>query len=213
MSTLLSRCQDISRLTNGYFDVTIGQLTKLWRRAFRRNEFPSKQEVEEALGKVGFQNLEIYPNGKLKINRQGLSFDFGGVAKGLAVDQVFEYLKQNGVDKMLIDGGGDIRVGEAPLNSPGWVISLDKGKKLSLENIAIASSGSTFKFMEWEGKKYSHIIDPKVGYGITNPNTITVKASSCVIADVIATTYSIAGKEGIAGLMDPPIDSYIEIIK
>jgi len=213
MSVMISRAMNVSELTGGLFDITIGPLTKLWRRAFRRNEFPTSLEVEEARDKVGFLNLEHHPDKKLKLKKQGMSFDFGAVAKGVAVDDVFRMLKREGINMMLIDGGGDIRVGDAPLGTDGWVIALENGNQIKLVNKAIASSGSTFKFLEWEGKKYSHIIDPRTGYGITDPKTVTVKATTCFMADMIATTYCIAGHAGINALLSGIRGYEVEVIE
>ena len=213
MRLMISRTMQVCSFTDGIFDVTIGPLTKLWRRAFRRNEFPSKIEIQEAKAKVGCEHVYQTIDHKLKLKKAGMSLDFGGVAKGFAIDDVMRYIQRQGIMRVLIEGGGDIRVGMAPPNKDGWEIALENGEIMILSNIAIASSGSTYKYLEKEGVKYSHIINPHTGYGITNPKTVTVKAATCFMADMIATTFCIAGHEGIAGILANIDEHKVEIIE
>jgi len=141
-----------------------------------------------------------------------MSFDFGAVAKGFAIDDIARYLKREGVNIFLVDGGGDISVGDPPPGKDGWVIGLDDGSQLKLDNISIASSGSKYKYLEWDGQRYSHIINPQTGYGVTDPKTVTVKAVTCFMADMIATTYSLGGRQGVAKLLDAVPEHKVEII-
>lgn len=213
MRLMMRRVMAVCSFTDGIFDVTIGPLTKLWRRAFRRNEFPTEKEILEARSKVGCEHVQFTHDNKIKLEKEGMSLDFGGVAKGFAIDDAFRAIQKNGIRSVLIDGGGDIRVGEAPPNKDGWDIVLENGKRFSLKNIAIASSGSTYKYLEKDGVKYSHIIDPRTGYGMTDPRTVTVKAATCLMADMIATTFCLAGYDGIQGILSN-IDEYkVEIIE
>jgi len=212
MSLVMSSTMAICGYTGGVFDVTIGPLTKLWRRAFRRNEFPTTKEIEEAKAKVGCENVLLTDDNRISLEEYGMSLDFGGVAKGFAIDDAYKVIQASGIRSALVDGGGDIRVGEAPPNKEGWEIALENGEKLILKNIAIASSGSTYKYLEKDGVKYSHIIDPRTGYGMTDPKTVTVKATTCLMADIIATTFCLAGKDGIQGILANIDDYRVEII-
>lgn len=213
MKFMISRTMAVCSFTDGVFDVTIGPLTKLWRRAFRRNEFPTEIEIQDAKAKVGCEYVHHTGDHKLRLKKAGMSLDFGGVAKGFAVDDVMRYIQREGIKSVLIEGGGDIRVGDAPPEKEGWDILLENGQRMMLADIAIASSGSTYKYLEWEGIKYSHIINPHTGYGITNPKTVTVKAATCFMADMIATTFCLAGHEGIEGILSNISDYKVEIIE
>ena len=213
MRFMISRTMQVCSFTDGIFDVTIGPLTKLWRRAFRRNEFPTESEILEAKAKVGCEHVYQTNDHKLRLEKAGMSLDFGGVAKGFAIDDVLRFIQRQGILSVLIEGGGDIRVGKAPPDKEGWEIALENGEIMVLSDIAIASSGSTYKYLEWEGIKYSHIINPHTGYGITNPRTVTVKAATCFMADMIATTFCLAGHEGIEGILAKISDYKVEIIE
>ena len=105
----------------------------------------------------------------------------------------------SGFIKFWVDGGGDLFAGVAPPNKKGWNIQLTiqnksgKEEKINLElsNIAIASSGDTYRYLEWKGKRYSHIIDPRTGYGITDRKIVNVTAPNCTLADALASTLSV----------------------
>ena len=202
MHRLLSKIQPLSAKTQGAIDVTIGPLTKLWRHAFRQQIFPDSSEILVAQNNVSFQFIEVLFNNRIHIKNENLSLDFGSVAKGFIVDEVFEFFQRAGIESVLIDGGGDIRVGKAPPGKKGWDIMLENEAVLSMENRAIASSGSSHKYLEWNGKKYSHIINPRTGYGITNPKTITVEAATCVNADIFATLAIILEQDEIQKVLD-----------
>lgn len=190
---ILKTAQLISKETNGAFDVTIGPLSKLWRRAIRRKEIPSEDEIEKAKNLVDFRNISLIENESITLSHKGIKLDLGGIAKGATVDAVFELINSFGIDKVLVDGGGDIRVGESPPNSSGWQIQLSRAK-MWVQNMAFATSGDTYKYLKHDGKRYSHIIDPRTGYGIQNAQNVMVHASSCKIADAIASAASILDK-------------------
>ena len=189
----------ISKETIGAFDVTIGPLSKLWRRAMRRNEFPTDVDIVKAKGLVDYKYISLHKKESITFSKKGLKLDLGGIAKGATVDEVFDLITSFGIDKLLVDGGGDIRVGESPPESNGWQIQLSNSK-ISVVNMAIATSGDTYKYLEHDGKRYSHIIDPRTGYGVQNAEKVMVKASSCKVADAIASAASILDKSEIGKL-------------
>jgi len=131
--TLLLHAKKYYDLSGRALDVTIGPLTKLWRRAIRQRVFPDPLEVKTAKEKVGFHHVKILPKEKIHIKKKGLGFDFGAVAKGFIVDEVFRLVQSFGIYSVLVDGGGDIRAGEAPPNKPGWKIQIQDGRKLLLK--------------------------------------------------------------------------------
>ena len=197
--TVLRWSKKVSKKSRGAFDVSIGPLSKLWRRAFRRQTFPDLSDIEEARKKVNYRWIKIKRNKPLvRIKKEGMELDLGGVAKGYAVDEAYETLQKFGLEISLVDGGGDIYAGKAPPGRQGWKIvrsKLEKGKIISeivlLEEEAMATSGDTYRFMEWEGKRYSHLIDPRSGMGTTERRLVMVRAPNCMQADALASASSI----------------------
>lgn len=185
----------------GIFDVSIGALTRLWRRAFRQKELPTKEELAAAKAASGYLHV-WFEKGKrtLKLKQKGMRLDFGGIAAGFAVDEGMAVLHRYGIFTALVDGGGDILTGNAPPGKPGWEIEVPdtviNGKlhyeKLYFANTAVTTSGDTYRYIEADGKRYSHIIDPRTGWGVSDRRIVTVTAPSCIAADVWATIACIS---------------------
>lgn len=182
------------------FDITIGALTQLWRKARAEKIFPSETEIKNAKQLSGFENLLIHDRTKpISFIKEGLRLDFGGIVKGYAAQRVIDYLTTNNIHAALADAGGDIAMSNPPPGKKGWsvAISLPESenelwdKKLILQNAAVATSGDVYRFILHEGKKYSHIIDPRTGYGVTTQRNVTVIAKDGVLADWLATACSI----------------------
>lgn len=202
--TILKQSNFYAKKSNGAFDISIGPLSKLWRSMFRKSEIFNGVKINNAKAKIGFQKIKLHPFSKsVCLTQKGMRLDAGGIAKGFTVDEVVKVLQKNGITQFLVDGGGDIYVGNPPPDQLGWQIHLQikntaeqlVEKILILKNTAIASSGDTYRFLEWEGKRYSHIIDPRTGYGVIDRKVVNVQANTCMRADAIASTLSILNKE------------------
>jgi len=202
--TILKQSKYYAKKSEGAFDISIGPLSKLWRSMFRKREIFNGVKINNAKSKVGFHKIRLYPCSKrVRLKQKGMRLDVGGIAKGFTVDEVVKILRKNGFTQFLVDGGGDIYVGTPPPDQLGWQIRVNienkKGdteeKTLLLKHTAIASSGDTYRFLEWKGKRYSHIIDPRTGYGVMDKKIITVQANSCMEADAIASTLSVLNEE------------------
>lgn len=191
---VLSLSQFLSEKSNGAFDVTIGPLSKLWRRAIRRQTFPGNDLVEEKRALVDYQNIQLLEDHHVVFLSADMKLDFGGIAKGYTVDEVYKSLLASGIDYALVDGGGDIYAGEHPTNPLGWKVK-QSDETIYLHNEAIASSGGTFKFIVHNGKTYCHIIDPRTGFGIPKVEPVFIRASSCTLADALASIASIEGEK------------------
>lgn len=132
-----------------------------------------------------------------------MSLDFGGIVKGYAAQKVVDYLKTKNITQALADAGGDIVMSDEPPEKNGWSIGINIpeqenelwDKKLELKNCAVATSGDVYRFTIHNGKKYSHIIDPRTGYGVTSQRNVTVIAKNGVTADWLATACSILSIE------------------
>lgn len=199
--TLLNISNRFSIASEGAFDVTIGALSRLWRRAIKMSEFPSQQKIDEAIRNVGYEKI-IRKGNQIKFPH-GLIFDFGAIAKGYACDLAYRELKKYGFTRSLVEGGGDLYIGEPPVNQPGWkidaVIKKNNAWKdtiLILKNCGIATSGDKYKYIaDSSGNRYAHIIDPHTGYGVKGPLVTTAIAGNGTDADALATVYSILKKD------------------
>lgn len=188
--------QEVSRQSGGAFDVSIGPISQLWRRAFRRQTFPDSLELERSKGRVDYRKIVMDVESKnVRLTTSGMRLDFGGIAKGYAVDVMANMLLGMKIKRFLIDGGGDIYAGLPPKGKPSWEVVRADGKRLSLNKGAVATSGASYKYLSWKGDTYSHLIDPRTGLGVKHGLTVTVLAKSCAEADAWASALSILGPD------------------
>lgn len=192
---VLNFAQLIAKASGGAFDVSIGALTKLWRKAFRQATFPEEEAIEQAKATLGYQYIKLYPaTQSATLAKKGMRLDLGGIAKGYAVDEAMNVLLQQGITHALVDGGGDLSLKNDPIIGQKWKIAVQSGKVYDLANCAIATSGNQYKFLENNGKRYSHLIDPRTGMGVTHQRQVTVIADNCMKADALASACSILSK-------------------
>jgi thiamine biosynthesis lipoprotein len=188
------------KMSNETFDITIGALTQLWRKMRKENKFPDDAEIKNARRSTGFKNVVINAQKKsIFLNKAGIRFDFGGIVKGYAAQKVIDHLKRKNINIALADAGGDIAMSDSPPGKQGWSVSINLpeqvdetwDKKIVLKNCAVATSGDLYNYILHNGKKYSHIIDPRTGYGVTSQRNVTVIAKDGSTADWLATSCSI----------------------
>lgn len=184
------------QLSHGVFDPTIGPLSKLWRHALQTGKFPEEEMVLKAKKKVGFDRIRLYQEDhSIEFLTDSISFDFGGIAKGYTADRLAMILESLGIHAYLIDAGGDLLIGEAPPHLSSWRVGIEGSNQemlaVNLVKTAIATSGSTYRYFLHEGIRYSHIIDPRTGYGVTHHQVLSVQASSAALADGLASALSI----------------------
>ena len=193
---ILQESAKAAQLSKGYFDVTIGPMTQLWRRMKRQKILPSPQQIAEARAKVGIENIIFnVENQSVMLKKQGIRIDFGGIGKGFAEDEMMKILQQNGIKSAMIEAGGNILVSETPTDSPrGWEIMIEKKKKY-LKNCGISTSGNAYQFVEIEGKKYAHILDPRTGIGFTKPRQVSVIAKDGTSSDWLSTALYLMPKK------------------
>ncbi|MCU0393136.1 MAG: FAD:protein FMN transferase [Thermoflexibacter sp.] len=205
---LISQSLYFSKLSDGAFDISIGSYSLLWRRARRQGIMPTAQQLKKAKQTLGYQKIVLSPHQQaICLSVKGMRLDVGGIGKGFIADKVVQLLAQYGASIVLVDLGGDISIGDAPPNEQGWHIEVgykdvDKNfvsEVLVLKNCAIATSGDSFQYTEIEGKRYSHIINPRTGLGLTQSNQVTVIAQDGATADAFASALSVLGqKKGLA---------------
>ncbi|MHC5005512.1 MAG: FAD:protein FMN transferase, partial [Planctomycetota bacterium] len=149
--------------------------------------------------------------GRLELSLAGMQLDLGGIGKGFAADAAAEVLVARGCPRHLVDVGGDLRAGAAPPRRRGWTVALQPSGPgrdaivLWLENAAVAASGDTEQFLEIDGRRYSHIVDPRTGIGLTTRAKVTVVAPDATAADALASALSVLGPDaGFAALPRVP---------
>jgi thiamine biosynthesis lipoprotein len=187
-----------AELSEGTFDVTIGPLIRLWRRSRKELKLPSPEEVRAAKALVDYRKLVLDPAKRTaELRMEGMILDLGGIAKGYACDRALAALKELGITRALVDTGGGMALGDPPPDKPGWRIGMlgDSSRLLVLRNCGVSTSGDVEQFVEIDGKRYSHIIDPATGLGLTNQAMATVIAPTGLISDALDTPICILGPE------------------
>jgi len=208
---VLEKSQEMAERSGGAFDVTIGPVVRLWRRARRVGELPDPLRLAQAMDLLGYRKLHLdRASSSVKLDRAGMLLDLGGIAKGYAIDEAMAVLKQKGVTRALIAGGGDILVSGAPPGSEGWVIAIaplersnGPGERyLCLRDRAVSTSGDAHQHVEIGGIRYSHIVDPKTGLGLKGHSSVTVVAPTCTTSDALATAASVLGPSKSSRLIE-----------
>jgi thiamine biosynthesis lipoprotein len=198
---ILSASLNLSQKTEGAFDVTVGPCVRLWRIARFRKTLPAPEKLNQARKAMGFRHLKLFPNKRAaRLDALNMVLDLGGIAKGYAADQALAILRKKGLSSVLVDAGGDLALGDPPPGRKGWKIDIGGRKHpdlptLELANCAVATSGDVEQFVEVEGKRYSHIIDPRTGIGLTTRLQVTVVAPSGMQADSLASALTALGPE------------------
>jgi thiamine biosynthesis lipoprotein len=198
---VIKKAQEISELSEGGFDITADALTELWRGARKKKIPPSIEEVKEKLGLVNFKNIEMDQEGKVFLKKKGMAIDLGGIAKGYAVDRAFELLKSLGYKNLIVNAGGDLRVGGTKNKQP-WSIGIQNPRefqkilaRISVLDTAIATSGDYEKYFIYQGKRYHHIFNPRDGFPTEGSQSVTIIAKDCITADGLATAVFVLGAE------------------
>ncbi len=185
---ILQESVKAAKLSEGNFDVTIGPLTQLWRRMKRQKQLPTPTQISEAKTKIGIEKIFFNKaNQSVMLKTKGMRLDFGGIGKGFAEDEMLKVLKENGIKSALIEAGGNIVVSNSPTDLPkGWEIIINQ-EKYYLKNCGVSTSGDAYQFVEIEGKKYAHILDPKTGIGYAEPHQVSIIAKNGTISDWLST--------------------------
>ena len=201
---VLKQAIAISERTDGAFDVTVGPLVKLWRRARKEKTLPTLAEIAVAKQLVDWKLVALNEAGlTVELKRSGMRLDFGGIAKGFIAQDVNRVLNERGLRQSLVAVAGDIVAGDAPPQSEGWKVGVaplerssgNTSRLLLMKNFAISTSGDAFQFVEISGVRYSHIVDPRTGLGLTRRSSVTVLASNGTLADALATAVCVLGPE------------------
>ena len=200
---ILESAQALSEKSHGAFDITVGPLSKLWRRARRMKEMPPPDMLAAAREATDYKALQLDPaTHTAKLLKPNMRLDAGGIGMGYAVDEAFKVLKNEGITSALIDASGDIGMSDPPPGQCGWRVAIEPpsgegtpSRYVLLSNYAITTSGDAFQAVEIDGQRYSHIIDPRTGLGITGHSSVTVIAPDCITADSYTKPICVLGPE------------------
>ena len=198
---VLAASQKLAIETKGAFDITIGPFSRLWRIARFRKTLPNSKVLLNTHKRVGHEKLILnYEKKEAQLLENAMVLDLGGIAKGYAADQMLKILKEFGVSRVLIDAGGDILLGDAPDDRSGWQIEIGGRIHpdlpiLTVSNIAIATSGDFEQSVTLNDQKFSHLINPFTGIGLTNLSQVTVLAPSAMVADSLASACLVLGSK------------------
>lgn len=208
---LLDHSRRLAEATGGAFDPTLGSLTKLWREAGDSKCLPKQETIRAARLAVGWQNYTLDTKSRsITLHQNDMDFDLGGVAKGYAADLMFESLKASGYSRVLIAAGGDIRLGDAPPGREGWKVALQtfdpkrNDEVIVLANAAVSTSGDLYQSVEIEGVRYSHILNPATGLGLTGRIAVSVIADEAKLSDPLATAACVLGADEALRLRELP---------
>lgn len=201
---VLERAQRFSAATDGAFDVTVGPFVNLWRKARREGRLPRADLLATAARSVGWRHLRLEARGHTAMLLvPDMRLDLGSIAKGYAIDEALRVLGQQGIHSALVTGGGDMAASNPPPGRPGWRITLapldvtnaPPARRVLLHHAGLGTSGDLFQHVEIEGVRYSHIVDPRTGSGLTDHSLVTVVARDCITANTTATAVSVMGPE------------------
>jgi thiamine biosynthesis lipoprotein len=200
---LVSAALGTAERSGGSFDPTLGPLSRLWRESRRTETLPSGEAREAARAACGWRDVEFdRPTRRLRLKKPGMQLDLGGIAKGFAADRMFEVMKKHGLSRTCIAAGGDLRLGDPPPGKAGWRVGLKTfdaatpEEVVELSNCAVSTSGDLHQFVEIGGKRYSHIVDPRTGLGLTERVAVSVIAPTATLSDALATACCVTGAAG-----------------
>ena len=235
LAEVLLAARELAAETQGAFDPTIGPLIRQWRLSRKNSRLPRAEVLRTARSRSGYTKLTIDPaKPSVTFATDGMQLDLGGIAKGYAADEALKILREHGFPHSLVAASGDIVVGTPPLGKPAWRVGIrglkaesDGGSDkdgtsdhtesdlpadltglIELKNAAISTSGDLNQSIIIDGVRYSHIVDPRSGLGLTRRCSVTVIAPTATESDSLATACSVLDTEAAMALITRRGSSY-----
>ncbi|MGA9326651.1 MAG: FAD:protein FMN transferase [Salegentibacter sp.] len=201
--SLIERAKGISRLTDGAFDISYASMDKIWKFDGSMTKMPSEEEITASVSEVGYQNIILdKENSTVFLKLPGMKIGFGAIGKGYAADKAKALLMEKGVSAGIINASGDMNTWGKQPGGKDWEVAItnpmNKNKAfalLPLKQGAVVTSGDYEKFVTFNGVRYAHIINPKTGYPSTGIISATVFAPKAELADALATSVFVMGKD------------------
>jgi FAD:protein FMN transferase len=201
---LLRQCETLHAHTGGTFDVTVGPLIEVWKKATDEGRMPTEAERVKALALTNMRGVRLNEAGQtVAFAREGMMLDFGGIGKGLALDTAAERLREGGISSALLHAGSStvLAIGTPP-DAPGWTVQIEDpynaGSQIGevlLKDTSLSTSGSYRKFFEAEGKRFSHIVDPRTGLPAGGLASASAMAPTGLQSDALSTAFFVMGEE------------------
>lgn len=212
--TVFNKAMEISRETDGAFDITVAPLVNAWGFGFKNGSQPNRQQVDSLRRLIGYEKV-ILKNDRIVKQSPDIMLDCSAIAKGYGSDVVARFLQQQGVKNFMVEIGGEVVTsGVNPQRLP-WRIGVTKPTDdslsikgeiqsvLNVTDLAMATSGNYRNFYYKGGKKYAHTIDPKTGYPVQHSLlSATVLAKDCATADAYATSFMVLGIDGAKKVLE-----------
>ncbi len=206
---VIRRAEEISKASGGYFDISVGALVDKWGFEGNGGRLPSKGEVGEALHSIDYRVIHVDEDlSTVMLMKKGMRIDLGGIAKGYAVDRAFELLTSRGYRNMIVNAGGDMRVGGKKIKGP-WVIGIQDPRDRSrimatfdASDISVGTSGDYGRYFKRGGKRYHHLLNPFTGFPARQCRSVTILAEDAISADALATAVFAMGPKRGLGLIE-----------
>lgn len=222
LARVLDRADEVSRMSDGAFDITVGPLVDVWKRARRQRVLPEEEKLARARAATGWRHVVL---GRDATGRRtaclrvpGMRLDLGGIAKGYALDEATRVLKARGIRSSLVSGGGDLFAAGTPPGQVGWKIEIGEldvpnappGRVVWLKDRALVTSGDRFQRVELGGIRYSHLLDPRTGWALTHPSQVTLIGREAMTTDALSKVLSVMGPDpGFDRVRRYPVESFL----
>lgn len=208
---LILRAKKISEISNGHFDISFSSIHRIWDfEHFSQDELPTEEQIANSIKLIDHTRIQLnHEHGTVYLQDKGMKIGFGAIGKGYAANRVRALLIEMGVENGLVNAGGDLIAWGSKSNGEPWSVGItdpfDKKAvvgSMAARDVAIVTSGNYEKFVEIDGVRYCHIIDPKTGWPVENLASVTVVSPDAEFADALATTVFVLGREDGMKLVD-----------
>lgn len=217
---LTERAIALSKATKGAFDISFAAMDKIWKFDGSMTKMPSAEAIKRSVQKVGYQNIILNKgNSTIFLKLKGMKIGFGALGEGYAADKCRAMMLARGVNAGIVNASGDMSTWGKQPDGTDWSIGITNPTKedtllaiVPLKNGAVVTSGSYRKFVEFNGKRYAHIINPATGYPATGLISVTIFGPSAEVANGLSTSIMVLGKQaGQLFIQKYPAYSYIMI--
>ena len=199
---LIARSLKVSKLTGGVFDISFASIDKVWKFDDSMTEMPSPETVAASVARIDYQNIILNPaNSSVMLAKEGMKIGFGAIGKGYAANRAKAVMQQLGIQHGLVNAGGDLTAWGKQADGQDWQIAIaDPANRdlvkawLTIKDMAVVTSGDYERYVEFDGVRYAHIIDPRTGYPATGLKSVTIICPDAELADALATSVFVLGK-------------------